>query len=122
MIQLIGPGGAGKSTTGPLLARRLSLPFRDLDMEFVARFGGIDEFISAHGYHAYARANVGAYASVARDAPEGVLALSSGFMTYPVDVRPDYAAIRYDIAESPTTFVLLPVESGEWRGASGRGG
>ena len=108
MIRLIGPGGAGKSTTGPLLAQRLGPPFRDLDVEFVVRFGGIDEFIAAQGYQAYARANVEAYESVARDGPEGVLALSSGFMTYPPAVRPGYAALWHDIARSPTTFVLLP--------------
>ena len=108
MIWLIGPGGAGKSTTGPVLAQRLGLPFRDLDVEFVARFGGIDEFIAAHGYLSYARANVEAYASVVRDGSQGVMALSSGFMTYPLDVHPGYAATRHEIAASPTTFVLLP--------------
>ena len=108
MIWLIGPGGAGKTTAGPLLAERLGLSFRDLDVEFVARFGGIDEFIAAHGYAAYARANVEAYESVVRDGSDGVMALSSGFMTYPLEVRPGYAALRHAIARSPTTFVLLP--------------
>ena len=55
MIRLVGPGGAGKSTAGHLLALRLDVPFRDLDVRFVERFGGIDEFIAAHGYQAYAR-------------------------------------------------------------------
>ena len=108
MIWLIGPGGAGKSTAGPLLAQRLGLPFRDLDVEFAARFGDIDEFIGAHGYQAYARANVEVYELTVRDGARGVLALSSGFMTYPPEVHPRYAAVRHEIARSRTTFVLLP--------------
>ncbi|MEJ7812494.1 MAG: shikimate kinase [Gemmatimonadaceae bacterium] len=108
MIWLIGPGGAGKTTTGPLLTQRLGLPFRDLDVEFVARFRGIDEFIAAHGYQTYARANVEAYEAVVRAGAQGILALSSGFMTYPREIRPGYAATRHAIARSPTTFVLLP--------------
>ena len=108
MIWLTGPGGAGKSTAGPLLAQRLGLPFRDLDVEFAARFGDIDEFIAAHGYRAYAHANIEAYELVVQDGSNGVLALSSGFMTYPLEVHPRYAAMRHEIARSRTTFVLLP--------------
>ena len=108
MIRLIGPGGAGKTTTGSLLAERLDLPFRDLDAEFAARLGDIDEYIATSGYQSYARANVETYASVVRDGSPTVLALSSGFMTYPLEVHPTYAAMRHEIARNPTTFVLLP--------------
>ncbi|HEX8430184.1 MAG TPA: shikimate kinase [Longimicrobium sp.] len=108
MIWLIGPGGAGKSTTGPLLAKRLHLPFRDLDVEFTAGFGDIDGFIATEGYQAYAHANIEAYGLVARDEPHAVLALSSGFMTYPPEVHPSYSVIRPEIACSRDTFVLLP--------------
>jgi shikimate kinase len=34
MIPLIGPGGAGKSTIGALVAERLGVPFVDLDRHF----------------------------------------------------------------------------------------
>jgi shikimate kinase len=108
MIWLIGPGGAGKTTTGPLLAQRLDLPFHDLDAEFAARFGDIDERIAADGYDIYAHANVEAYESLVGGGSPAVLALSSGFMTYPLEVHPSYAALRHDIARSATTFVLLP--------------
>jgi hypothetical protein len=37
-----------------------------------------------------------------------VLALSSGFMTYAIDVHPDYGRVRGEIAASATTLVLLP--------------
>ena len=108
MIHLIGPGGAGKSTAGPLLAQRLGLPFHDLDLQFVQRYGCIDKFIATRGYPAYARANVEAYQSLGRDAHDSVAALSSGFMTYPPGTHPRYAEVRDAIARSPTTFVLLP--------------
>jgi shikimate kinase len=39
MIRLIGPGGAGKSTIGALLAERLDITFLDLDRHLVGRVG-----------------------------------------------------------------------------------
>jgi shikimate kinase len=38
----------------------------------------------------------------------GVMALSSGFMTYPERIHPAYNALRTEIASSVSTFVLLP--------------
>lgn len=110
MIRLVGPGGAGKSSTGALLARRLGVRFVDLDERFGAAAGDISEYIESHGYAAYAARNVQVYADAVRDAAgaEWVLALSSGFMTYREDVHPDYVRFRSDVAASPTTFVLLP--------------
>ena len=61
MIQLIGPGGAGKSTVGAVLALRLGCPFHDLDREFECRRADIDTFIDVHGYAAYTRENVAVY-------------------------------------------------------------
>src|SRR5260221_9730028 len=109
MIRLIGPGGAGKSTIGALLAERLDVPFVDLDRHFAARIGDISEYIERHGYDAYARENIEAYCSLFRDAVcPGVVALSSGFMTYANDAHPEYGRIRRDIEECAQTFVLLP--------------
>lgn len=110
MIRLIGPGGAGKSSTGSLLAERLGVPFVDLDERFSAIIGDISEYIASHGYDAYAARNVRVYEDVVRGeaSQECVLALSSGFMTYREDVHPAYVHLRRDIATSPTTFVLLP--------------
>jgi shikimate kinase len=110
MIRLIGPGGAGKSSTGSLLAARLGVRFVDLDERFGATVGDISEYIESQGYDAYAARNVHLYADVIRGAAgrEWVLALSSGFMTYRDDIHPAYAHLRRDITASPTTFVLLP--------------
>lgn len=110
MIRLIGPGGAGKSSTGALLAARLGVPFTDLDERFAAAAGDISAYIESRGYPAYAARNVQVYAEGIRGAAggEGVLALSSGFMTYRDDVHPACARFRREIAASPATFVLLP--------------
>lgn len=108
MIQLIGPGGAGKSTVGAALATRLACPFCDLDRAFERRRADIDTFIGAHGYDAYARENVAVYLEVAPYLSDAVLALSSGFMGYPPAVHPVYTTVREAIIRSPATIVLLP--------------
>ena len=110
MIRLIGPGGAGKSSIGAPLAERLGVPFVDLDERFGATVGDISKYIESQGYDAYAAKNVDVYADVVRGAAsrEWVLALSSGFMAYREEIHPAYVHLRRDIAESPTTFVLLP--------------
>jgi shikimate kinase len=105
-IHLVGPGGAGKSTVGALLSDRLNTPFVDLDRVFRERAGDISDYLQRCGYQAYARENVDAYRSIG--AQSGVIALSSGFMTYGEEVHPKYVEIRAAIADSPTTFVLLP--------------
>jgi shikimate kinase len=61
MIQLVGPGGAGKTTIGAALAERLGVRFLDLDAEFAARHGNISAYLDTHGYEAYAEQNVGLY-------------------------------------------------------------
>lgn len=98
MIHLIGPGGAGKSTVGALLAQRLGLAFIDLDRAFMAGAGDISQYLHSNGYSAYAKRNIEVYFAVtAAMGPAGVLALSSGFMTYPPDVHAGYEQCRRDI-------------------------
>ena len=109
MIRLIGPGGAGKSTTATLLAERLHVSVVDLDAYFVSRVGDISDYLGRHGYDAYARENVEAYCSLLRDGvrPE-IAALSSGFMTYHSGVHPEYVRIHRELQHCANTFVLLP--------------
>jgi shikimate kinase len=109
MIRLIGPGGAGKSTIGALLAERLNVPFLDLDRHLAGRVGDISEYINRHGYDTYARENVEAYCSLFRGGirPD-VLALSSGFMTYASDIHLEYGVVQPRLAgHGPTLFAGL---------------
>src|SRR5260221_13089636 len=95
MIRLIGPGGAGKSTIGALLAERLNLRFLDLDRHLAGRVGDISDYINRHGYDAYARENVQAYCSLfLKGIRPDVLALSPGFMTYASNIHVEYGRIR----------------------------
>ena len=109
VICLVGPGGAGKTTTGAQLAQRLRVTFVDLDARFAETHGDISDFLDVHGYASYARQNVQSYLDViGAAAVPHVLALSSGFMTYATDVHPGYACVRDEVASSATTLVLLP--------------
>lgn len=109
MIQLVGPGGAGKTTVGAALAERLGMRLVDLDAEFAARHGNISANLDACGYEAYAERNVGVYLDVVNSQVElAIVALSSGFMTYRDGIHPDYRALRQHVASSRSTFVLLP--------------
>jgi shikimate kinase len=110
MIQLVGPGGAGKSTVGALLARRIRVRFIDLDRRFTETVGDISTCIDTHGYDAYAARNIDVYADImnATAGQDSVLALSSGFMTYREDIHPEYVRHSQSIRNNPLTFVLLP--------------
>ncbi len=57
VIYLIGPGGAGKSTAGALLARELGYSLIDLDEYFVAHSGDISTYLWSHTYCEYATRN-----------------------------------------------------------------
>jgi len=108
-IRLVGPGGAGKSTIGAVLAERLEITFLDLDRHLAGRVGDISEYIDQHGYDLYARENVEAYCSLfRRKEPPGVIALSSGFMTYEHAIHPEYVRVRRELEQHVKTFVLLP--------------
>lgn len=109
-IVLIGPGAAGKTSTGAALAQRLGLAFRDLDAQFIAAEGTPAHCIARHGHAGYAARNVGILAGdMARGSDTArVIALSSGFMAYPDDVHPCYGTIRRALLANPRCFVLMP--------------
>jgi len=108
MIHLVGPGASGKSTVGNALAKRLGWRFVDLDAEFMRRFGDINGYIEQTGYEAYAGQNLELGRElISRAGDASVIALSSGFMVYPLDINPEYQALRQYLNSSPSTFVLL---------------
>jgi len=108
-IHVAGPGGAGKTTVGRALAKRLSIAFVDLDEQFIARAGDISAYLAAHAYEVYAETNVQVYLDMLASLKEEVvMALSSGFMTYRDDAHAAYRRVYREIADSPSTAVLLP--------------
>lgn len=109
LVHLIGPGGAGKTTVGAIVAARLNWRFVDVDQCFLAAYGNIAEFIRSRGYAEYASHNVRLYEQLVRgmSAPT-ICAVSSGFMLYPADVAPAYPALRRGIEEDGFTALLLP--------------
>jgi len=55
VLHLIGPGGAGKTSAGQILAERLGWQFVDLDQCFMACAGDLARFIAEQRYDGYAR-------------------------------------------------------------------
>ena len=110
MIQLVGPGGAGKTTVGLALAKRLGIAFVDLDEQFTVRLGDISTYLRAHEYQAYAAQNIQVCLDTLESlTEEAVIALSSGFMTYRDDAHPAYRGLHREIVASPSTVCTASV-------------
>ena len=56
-VFLIGPGGVGKTSSGPYLAKLVEREFIDLDEIFMSRVGHIGQYIEKFGYAQYVREN-----------------------------------------------------------------
>lgn len=84
IIALVGLRGAGKSTVGPLLARRLALPFIELDHLIVEAAGlPLEQLFELHGEDYYRRLELETVRrSIARGKPM-VLAAAGGIVTEP---------------------------------------
>jgi shikimate kinase len=111
-VFLIGPAGVGKSTCGPLLARKLGFGFVDLDFEFNTRVGHIAEFIARQGYLAYCRRNVDLFEALLDEESDAVHALSSGFLLYE-DLDSSYSRLTDDLRRLGVSILLLPAASVE---------
>ncbi|MEM7711521.1 MAG: shikimate kinase [Pseudomonadota bacterium] len=80
-VSLVGPGGIGKTSSGPYLARLLGREFLDLDAQFMGEVGHIGDHIERHGYADYVCQNAEVFfRHLARMASPHVVALSSGFL------------------------------------------
>lgn len=109
VVHLIGPGGAGKTTAGALLARELGYSLLDLDEVFLAHTGDISAYLASHTYFEYAVRNFAHYRrAFERISGPTVLVLSSGFMVYPPEIDPGYPATRDAIERDALTFLLMP--------------
>lgn len=90
-IVLVGPMGAGKTSIGRRLAKRLGMPFTDTDAAVVRAHGPIPELFAAHG-EAHFRA-VERTAVVEALGSGGVVSLGGGAVLDP-DTRADLRAHR----------------------------
>jgi XRE family aerobic/anaerobic benzoate catabolism transcriptional regulator len=83
-IALIGLRGGGKSTIGTLLAKRLDVPFVELDRVIEQKSGmPLGEMIEMFGQETFRRAERAALESVLHDNPRLVLATGGGLVTEP---------------------------------------
>ena len=88
-IFLVGPGGVGKTTVGPLLAGLTAREFVDLDARFCTEIGVVDTVIAEQGYRAYCEANSELAAQIVNESRVSgprpgnvVMATSSGFLAH----------------------------------------
>ncbi|WP_334188455.1 shikimate kinase [Noviherbaspirillum sp.] len=83
-IALIGLRGAGKSTLGPILAKRLSIPFVELNKEIEAEAGiNLNEVFMIYRQAGYRRLERRCLERVISTYPEFVLATGGGIVTEP---------------------------------------
>lgn len=83
-IALLGLRGAGKTTVGRRLARRLKMPFVELDTVVAARAGlALGELFSLYGEDYYRRVEREALEQVTSDGQPRVIATGGGLVTAP---------------------------------------
>lgn len=111
LIYLIGPGGAGKTTTARLLKKEFDFQYYDIDEIFMIQEGDISKFINTYGYHKYAIRNLKIYTQLLGSLSQkhiNIVVCSSGFMCYLNDISKDYLRIKKQIEKHDFTFLLLP--------------
>ena len=98
-IALVGFMGAGKTTLGEELARRIGRPFRDVDREVERSLNtSIASFFAAEGEEAFYVREAAATVSALRDPRPSVLALGGGAITQ--------EPVRRELRERALTLLL----------------
>lgn len=109
-VFLIGPGGAGKSTSGKILAEKLGHKLIDLDMEFMNQVGHIGLFIDSFGYEKYARRNSELFYLLLNNCSEDIVfVLSSGFLVHKGHEELVSKHVK-TLKTNGTSILLLPSE------------
>jgi XRE family aerobic/anaerobic benzoate catabolism transcriptional regulator len=86
VVTLVGLRGAGKSTVGPILARRLAVPFVEMD-DLVREAAGLplDQIFELHGERHYRRLERDALESLLLRGAPSVLAAAGGVVNEPTN-------------------------------------
>jgi XRE family transcriptional regulator, aerobic/anaerobic benzoate catabolism transcriptional regulator len=88
LIVMLGLRGAGKTTVGKKLARRLRMPFVELDSQIEDAAGlGLREIFSLHGEDYYRRLEREALERLVREQRPAVVAAGGGIVTSPEAVQ-----------------------------------
>lgn len=81
-VALTGFMASGKSTIGKKLARRLGLPFWDLDDRIAQSHGPIEAIFAEEGEERFRQYELEALQVLIDDGPPGIIALGGGAVTY----------------------------------------
>jgi XRE family aerobic/anaerobic benzoate catabolism transcriptional regulator len=85
LIALVGLRGAGKSTVGPLLAERLSVPFIEMDALIIETSGlALDQLFELHGERYYRRLERETLRRILARREPAVVAAAGGVVNEPV--------------------------------------
>jgi XRE family aerobic/anaerobic benzoate catabolism transcriptional regulator len=102
VLALVGMRGAGKSTVGPILARRLSVPFVEMDAWIVEASGlPLDQIFELHGERYYRRVEREIVTRVLGRGEPVVVAASGGVVNEPS---------TWDLLRAKSTVVWLKAD------------
>lgn len=108
-IVLLGLRGAGKTTVGSLLARRLGLPWFDTDLEVAARVAPPADLIALGRVDELREAEAAVVAELAR-LPSAVISLGGGAIESP-GVRAALRPFRAILLDAPDPELARRIES-----------
>lgn len=108
LIFIVGPGGAGKSTSGRILADKLNYEFVDVDQAFCERIALIPDYVHQHGYKAYCEANSLLVDGLITQYPQKtVFPMPSGFLVH--EDSPELVIKHKSLlAQTGVSILLLP--------------